>query len=258
MTDAALKKIGLNADMGESFGRWILADDAGIMPHIDVANVAAGGHAGDPSTIHATVKLAKAHNVGVGAHPGFFDLVGFGRRTMALSPQEVGDLITYQVGAVAAFCQLEGVPLDHVKPHGSLYFYLLTSREICEAAVRAVAAFRVPYYGLPGTLHEAVCRDLNVPFVPEVYVDIEYDANGKLLPVAQSKTMSPGECAERVRRIAEEDTNYAQGSSDGVKMGLQGRPFSVCIHSDIKTAVENVQAVRKVIDQLNAKLYPGV
>ncbi|EJD47350.1 LamB/YcsF family protein [Auricularia subglabra TFB-10046 SS5] len=222
--------------MGESFGRWILADDAGIMPHIDVANVAAGGHAGDPSTIHTTVKLAKAHNVGVGAHPGFFDLVGFGRRTMALSPQEVGDLITYQVGAVSAFCQLEGVPLDHVKPHGSLYFYLLTSREICEGVGLKADERSSVLDGLPGTLHEAVCRDLNVPARP----------------------MSPGECAERVRRIAEEDTNYAQGSSDDVKMGLQGRPFSVCIHSDMKTAVENVQAVRKVIDQLNARLYPGV
>jgi UPF0271 protein len=131
--------------MGESFGQWILADDDGIMPYIHVANVAAGFHASDPSTIHRTIQLAKKHNVKVGAHPGFPDLVGFGRRPMQLSPQEVFDIIVYQTGAIAAFCQVEGIALNHIKPHGALYFYLLSSKEVCEAAVRAIKSFEVPF-----------------------------------------------------------------------------------------------------------------
>jgi UPF0271 protein len=139
------RRIELNCDMGESLGRWQLADDKGIMPHIDVANVAAGFHASDPSTIHKTVKLAKRFGVKVGAHPGFPDLVGFGRRPMQLSAEEVYDIVVYQTGAVSAFCQAEGVALSHVKPHGALYFYLLSSKEICEAAIRAIKVFGVPF-----------------------------------------------------------------------------------------------------------------
>lgn len=131
--------------MGESFGRWKLADDENIMKYIHVANVAAGFHASDPSTIHNTIRLAKENNVKVGAHPGFPDLVGFGRRQMQLSPEEVYDIIIYQVGAIKSFCDAEGISLNHIKPHGALYFYLLSSKEICTAAVQAVKVFNVPF-----------------------------------------------------------------------------------------------------------------
>jgi UPF0271 protein len=131
--------------MGESLGRWKLADDEGIMPYIHAANVAAGFHASDPSTIHRTIRLAKKHNVKVGAHPGFPDLVGFGRRPMQLSAEEVYDIIIYQSGAIKAFCDAEGIPLSHIKPHGALYFYLLSSKEICTEAVKAIKTFNVPF-----------------------------------------------------------------------------------------------------------------
>lgn len=130
---------------------------------IDAANVACGYHASDPSTLHRTVLLAKKHNVDCGAHPGFPDLIGFGRRRMELTPQEVADIIIYQVGALKGFCEVEGVKLTHIKPHGALYFYLLSSEEVCTAAVRAIKKFDVPYYGLPGTLHESVAAKEGVP-----------------------------------------------------------------------------------------------
>ena len=149
--------------MGESLGRWKLADDEGIMPHIHVANVAAGFHASDPTTIHRTVRLAKKHNVQVGAHPGFPDLVGFGRRPMQLSPEEVHDIILYQTGAVHAFCQAEGVKLHHVKPHGALYFYLLSSKDVCLEAVRAIKTFGVPFCECTGPLPQGQVGQLTAP-----------------------------------------------------------------------------------------------
>ncbi|MCO5549797.1 hypothetical protein L7F22_003271 [Adiantum nelumboides] len=253
-----LKNIELNCDMGESLGRWILADDESIMPHIDACNIAAGFHASDPTTIHKTVRLAKKDNIDIGAHPGFGDLIGFGRRTMLLSPEEVADLITYQAGAVQAFCQRQGVKLSHIKPHGALYFYLLSDQAICTAAVEAIKAFNVPMYGLPNTIHETTCASLGVPFVPEIFVDIEYSAEGNLIPPAKSKPISSQECADRVKMVFENDCLPAQQpaqSTNTKSLNLKGRHFSVCLHSDFKTAVDNVKAVRQVIDNINSNKF---
>ena len=114
-------RLTVNCDMGEGFGLYRIGDDAAMMPHIDLANVACGFHASDPPTMRATVRLAKQHSVKVGAHPSLPDLQGFGRRAMVISPAEVADLVTYQVGALKAFLDAEGMPLNHVKPHGALY-----------------------------------------------------------------------------------------------------------------------------------------
>ncbi|PWN34566.1 LamB/YcsF [Meira miltonrushii] len=256
MATNPLKKIELNCDMGESLGRWILADDEAIMPHIDACNIAAGFHASDPTTIHKTVRLAKKDNIQIGAHPGFGDLVGFGRRTMLLSPEEVADLITYQAGAVQAFCQRQGVTMSHIKPHGALYFYLLSDQKICTAAVEAIKAFNVPMYGLPNSIQESTCASLGVPFVPEIFVDIEYSAEGNLIPPAKSKPISPEECAERVRMAFENDHLPAQQPASATTtkpLNLKGKHFSVCLHSDFKAAVDNVKAVRQMIDSINNK-----
>ncbi|CBQ73265.1 conserved hypothetical protein [Sporisorium reilianum SRZ2] len=257
----------INSDMGEAVGRWQLGPDEEIMKHIDVANVACGFHASDPVTLHKTVKLAKKYNVAVGAHPGFPDLAGFGdagRRRMELSEEEVADIITYQIGAVKGFCELEGVPLNHVKPHGALYFYLKNSRSHCVAAYKAIKPLGVPVYGLGGTLHEEVAKELDMPFVPELFVDIEYSKQGALIPPAQSKEITPQESAERARKVAETGSNYAQGGGDvempefGHKQnGGRCKPFSICIHSDLPDAERTVAETRKMVDQLNAKLFPG-
>ena len=134
-------RIDLNADLGESFGAWTMGQDAQLMPLISSANVACGFHAGDPGTMRTTVRLARAHGVAVGAHPGFPDLGGFGRRDMTLSPQEVEDLVLYQIGALAAMAHSEGVRLQHVKAHGALYNMACRDEAMAEAIAKADAIF---------------------------------------------------------------------------------------------------------------------
>src|SRR3954463_9057563 len=134
-------RIDINSDMGESFGAYTIGNDAGLFRSITSANVAAGFHAGDPSVLRATIRLAKAHGVAVGAHPGYPDLVGFGRRAMAVSPREADDFVLYQIAAVAGVAQAEGVGLQHVKAHGELFNVAAKDSELARAIARAVAAY---------------------------------------------------------------------------------------------------------------------
>src|SRR5262245_32041455 len=134
-------RIDLNADVGESFGAYTLGHDAGLMASITSANIAAGFHAGDPSVLRATIRLAKAHGVSIGAHPGFPDLAGFGRREMRVEPGDAEDFILYQIAAVAGVAAAEGAALTHVKAHGALYNTAVRDRALAEALVKAVAAF---------------------------------------------------------------------------------------------------------------------
>ena len=134
-----MKKIDLNCDMGESFGAWTMGMDGEVIRHVTSANIACGYHAGDAHVMYKTVKLAKEHGVGVGAHPGYPDLVGFGRRNMDCTPEEVRDYVAYQIGAMKAFCALHGVPLQHVKPHGSLYNMSVGNEPLIRAIVEAIA-----------------------------------------------------------------------------------------------------------------------
>src|SRR5206468_9493352 len=133
-------KVDLNADMGESYGRWTLGDDDALMPHLTSANIACGFHGGDPHVMRRTVALALEHGVGVGAHVAFPDLIGFGRRRLAATPDEVADYVVYQAGAVKAFAEAAGGRLQHVKPHGALYTSIVDSSELADAAARAVAS----------------------------------------------------------------------------------------------------------------------
>src|SRR5512144_2709666 len=144
----------INCDMGEGFGLYRLGDDAALMPLIDLANVACGFHASDPSIMRATVQLAKEYGVKVGSHPSLPDLQGFGRRAMVISPAEVRDLVTYQTGALVAFLDAEGMPLNHVKPHGALYGMAARDEKIADAIADAVLPFRVPILGMAFTAHE--------------------------------------------------------------------------------------------------------
>ena len=135
----------INCDMGEGFGLYRLGNDTAMMPLIDLANVACGFHASDPSIMHATVRLAKQHGVKVGAHPSLPDMQGFGRRAMTMSPSEVEDLVIYQVGALKAFLQAEGLALNHVKPHGALYGMAARDENIAAAIADAVAHSAFPF-----------------------------------------------------------------------------------------------------------------
>ena len=148
--------VAINCDMGESFGLYKIGDDEGLMPHITIANVACGFHASDPTVMANTVRLAKQHNVKVGAHPSLPDLQGFGRREMKMRAEELTDCIVYQVGALKGFLEREGMKLFHIKPHGSLYGMAAKSPEVAKAVADAVKVFNVPVLGMAGTMHEKV------------------------------------------------------------------------------------------------------
>ncbi|KAI0179693.1 LamB/YcsF [Hypoxylon sp. FL1284] len=241
--------IEINCDMGEGFGRWKMGPDEELMRIVDVANVACGFHAGDPSTMARTARLAKQHGVRVGAHPGLPDLLGFGRRRMAVAPEDARALVLYQVGALAGVLAAEGVPLNHVKPHGELYFYIQRDAAVRDAVLAAVRAFGVPIYGLPTPDMVEACRRAGVRLVPEFYADIDYDESGALVPVAQSVPATEELIAGRIRLFADTGTARTQaGASVEVPGDRQG--FSICIHSDLPGALTSATAARRAVDEI--------
>lgn len=233
----------LNSDMGEGFGLHRFGNDEQLMTLIDVANVAAGFHAGDPHVLGSTVRLANGSDVAVGAHPSYPDLTGFGRRAMALSPDECRDLLTYQAGAVLGALTYEGMSLSHIKPHGALYGALSRDEDLMEAAAEVCARFGVAFYGLAGTAHESVCVRKGVEFVPELYVDLDYDKDGKLLIQRHAKAKTAEEVVERLKQAVETGTITAATGED-----IQIRFESVCVHSDGSTAVDVARACREYLD----------
>ena len=148
--------VTVNCDMGESYGLYRMGDDAGLMPLIHIANVACGFHASDFNHMRATVQLAKRHGVKVGAHPSLPDLQGFGRREMKMDRQEMANCLIYQIGALCGFLKAEGVALNHIKPHGSLYGMSARQEHIADAVCDAADIFQVPLLGMTGTLHEKI------------------------------------------------------------------------------------------------------
>ena len=234
--------VTINSDMGESYGIHSFGNDEALLPLVDTANVACGFHAGDPVGIHRTVAAAVAAGVTVGAHPGLPDPVGFGRRRMELLPEEVGDLLRYQVGALVAFLDAEGAALDHLKPHGALYGMLARDEELMDAACDVALQYGVPVYGMAGTAHERVALRRGVGFVAEFYVDLGYRADGSLVIERRPHATPPDLAAERARLALEE----------GVVVAVTGerlpvRVDSICVHSDTPNAVDVAAAVRRVV-----------
>nr|WP_317241402.1 5-oxoprolinase subunit PxpA [Hymenobacter sp. 5414T-23] len=183
--------VDLNCDMGESFGAYSLGHDEAILPFITSANIACGYHAGDPAVIKRTVRLALQHGVAIGAHPGLPDLVGFGRREMAVSPEEAYDMTVYQLGALAAFVLVEGGTVHHVKPHGALYNMAAINPALAEAIAEAV--YRVQpeacLYGLAGSALISAGQKLGLSTAHEVFADRTYQPNGTLTPRRQPNAL---------------------------------------------------------------------
>lgn len=229
--------LDLNADLGESFGRWTLGDDAALMPHLTSANVAAGFHGGDPHVLRRTVELAVEHGVGIGAHVGLPDLVGFGRRRMAVSPDELADLVLYQSGAVRAFAEAAGAELRHVKPHGSLYTMVAEDGELGRALCETVAVLGVALLMPPEMAAAAEAAEIR--FVPEGYVDLDYDADGKLILERVKQARDPAETGRRA---------VAWAQDGGVE--------SICIHGDGPNAVELAAAVRAALAEAGVDVRP--
>jgi len=224
-------RMTINCDMGEGFGLYRMGNDAGLMPLIDLANVACGFHASDPSIMRATVRLAKQHGVKVGAHPSLPDMQGFGRRAMAVTPAEVQDFVIYQVGALKAFLETEDMRLNHVKPHGALYGMAAREPVIAAAIADAVRPFGVPILGMAFTAHESVYKDKGVEMIPEFYADLEYDGDGNLILSRVHDAVDPVQARERVLRVMREQVVRTTAGRD-----IPVRAATICVHSDTPAA----------------------
>ena len=239
-----MKRIDLNCDMGESYGAWKMGADADVMPLITSANIACGFHAGDPATIRRTVRLAVDGGVAVGAHPSLPDLMGFGRRTMRISPQEMYDLIVYQAGAVEAFARAAGAKLHHVKCHGALYNMAAVDEGLSDAMARAVKDLgsEVFLYVLSRSKSFEIGKKSGIRVIGEVFADRGYADDGTLAPRDR-----PGGLIEDANASVKQALAMIE---DGYVTSLGGKrvPVSVdtmCLHGDQPGAVAFAQALRK-------------
>jgi len=245
-------KIDINADMGESYGRWTLGNDVELMPFLSSANVACGYHGGDPHVMRNTVRLARKHGVGLGAHVSFPDLIGFGRRRMDISAQELKDYVTYQVGALQAFATADGSRVEHVKPHGMLY--VMCSRDDTYATAMAETIKELDgglILLLTGELWAAAARRVGVPFVMEGYVDLDYDAAGQLILERAKKPRDPEGVASRAVALATEGRVPVR---DGGWLPLAAR--SICVHGDADNAPAIARAMRERLVKAGVDVAP--
>lgn len=235
--------VQINCDMGEAFGLYTMGDDAAIMPLIDVANVACGFHASDPTVMRRTVRLAKQCGVAVGAHPSLPDLQGFGRREMTIPRDELADIILYQIGALKGFLDAEGMALNHVKPHGVLYGMAARDEAVAHAVCDAAAHFDVPIFGMKGTLHEQVYPARSCALIAEFYADLDYAGDGRLIITREHTAVDPDTAAAKCVRAIKEGVVCSVDGND-ITVGAD----CICVHSDTPNAVALVKAVREAIE----------
>lgn len=243
----------LNCDMGESFGTYELGYDELAMPYVTSINVACGFHASDPDNMAKTVLLAKKHGVAVGAHPGYPDLVGFGRRSMALTPEEVKNAVIYQIGALDAFCKAAGVRLQHVKVHGALYNNAEKDLTVATAIAKAIKAVDPSLYMLclANSQMGVAAKQEGVPFVEEAFADRAYTEEGSLVSrkVEGSVIHDINEVVTRVVRMVTEKTVVA---ITGKVIPIQAQ--TICVHGDTPGAVDMVKAIRAALEKENVNL----
>ena len=239
-----MKAIDLNCDVGESYGAWKMGDDRAIMPLVSSSNIASGFHAGDPSTLRATVALAVEHGVAIGAHFSLPDLQGFGRREMKISAQECYDLVLYQAGAVEAFARAAGTRLHHVKAHGALYNMTARDAELADAVARAVKDLGggVMLYALAGSAMIDAAARLGVHAVSEVFADRSYQADGTLTPRSQPGAVITDESvavAQALMMVEQGRVRARSGAEIVVDAG------TICLHGDQPSAVRFAKALRE-------------
>lgn len=232
----------LNCDMGESFGIWRLGDDDRIMPSIHIANVACGFHASDFNHMRKTVRLAKQHGVKVGAHPSLPDRQGFGRREMKIGREELANCLIYQIGALKGFLDAEGMALNHIKPHGSLYGMASRNPEVAHAVCDAADIFKVPLLGMIETEHERVYTARGHRFIAEFYVDLDYADDGSLIITREHDPVEPAEAARRGVRALREGLVRSVGGKD-----IRVRAETICVHSDTPGAHEVARVLRDTL-----------
>lgn len=238
-----MKKIDLNCDMGESYGAWKMGADADVMPFITSANIACGFHGGDPATIRKTVRLAVDRGVAIGAHPSLPDLMGFGRRTMRISPQDMYDLVVYQAGAVEAFARAAGAKLHHVKCHGALYNMAVNDEALSEAMVRAVKDLGsgVALYALFGSKNMEIGKKAGIRVVGEVFADRGYSDDGTLAPRDKPGGMIEDAAASVKQALAMIEEGYVT-SLGGKRVAVAAD--TMCLHGDQPGAVTFARKLR--------------
>ena len=242
------RKIDLNADIGESFGIYNTGNDERLLDAITSGSIACGFHAGDPVVMRRTVRMAAKAGVSIGAHPGFPDLAGFGRREMNIEPREIADLVLYQIGALNAIARAEGAALRHVKPHGALYNMSVRRADIADAIAGAVASFDhdLVLVGLPGSSLLSAGSRLGLRVAAEAFADRSYEADGTLTPrhLRGAVLSEPEIVAERAVRMVRDGEVAARDGST-----LSFEVDTLCVHGDAPGAAELAAAVRAALEK---------
>lgn len=250
-----MKEVDLNSDVGEGFGNYTIGNDAEVMKHITTANIACGFHAGDPCIMRKTVEMAKRNRVEIGAHPGFPDLMGFGRRLMRISEEDARCYTIYQVGALKAFVEAAGLVLHHVKPHGSLAGILNTDEKLSNAVVDAIIEVDpglILYHQAPLSLAlPRIARERGLRVVGEVYVDLEYAPDGLLVLQREKHALDPEIARQKIRKFISGGTVTAINGED-IKLDAE----SICVHGDTPNAIEVIEAIRDELKKAGVAIAP--
>lgn len=241
-------KLKLNCDLGESFGSWKIGMDDAVMPHIDQANIACGFHAGDPLVMQKTLKLAKEHDVCVGAHPGYPDLVGFGRRSLNASDAEIQSFVQYQMAALDGMAAIQGLTMQYVKPHGALYNDMMSKDNVRKSIMQAVANYHRPVVlmlqGTPDALaHRAEAEAFGLEIWFEAFADRCYEDDGRLMArTKEGAVHSREKMLAQVERLCETGTVI---SASGKEIQLHAN--TLCVHGDNMAGVNAIAEIRQLI-----------
>ena len=245
--------IDFNSDMGESFGLWERGADEAMLEVISSANVACGFHAGDPNAMHATVASAKRQGVAPGAHPGYPDLLGYGRRRLDVDPSHLRNYVLYQVGALAAFLRVAGLRMHHVKPHGALYMAALEEAAVTRSLAEAVAEYdaELAIYTIAGSEMSHAAQRAGLHAVPEFFADRPLNQDGSVVMFGWQALFepTPEAVADRVRSLV---SSGKVASLQGGEVALEAR--TVCVHSDTPGAAEIGGAVRQALDRAQVRV----
>lgn len=247
-------RIDLNCDMGESFGPWKMGFDEEMMQYISSANVAGGFHGGDPHVMRKTVALAKENSVAVGIHSGYRDLVGFGRREIQLSPDEVHDELLYQLGALREFARLYDLEVQHVKPHGALYMVAARDEELSRAIIEAIQGVDpdLLLFCMRASVTYELAQKMDQPVAAEFYADREYNDDGQIVFTrAVTEELDPEEIGDRVVRAVTEGRVRTETGND-----IEVASDSVCVHGDTPGAVRLAETIARKLAENDIEIRP--
>lgn len=247
----------LNCDLGESFGSWQMGLDEKVMPHIDMANIACGFHAGDPDIMTATLELAQKHNVEIGAHPSYHDLQGFGRRSIHHTPEQIINLMTYQVSALIGMAKAQGLTVTYVKPHGALYNDMMADDEVRTAIFKAMqninahrhTPLKLMLLATTETeLHKRQANDFDLELIFEAFADRRYTDHGRLLSrSSEGAVLNRDEILQQVKQLIDNQTVL----TDSGKV-LPIAADTICVHGDNQAGVQQIKQIRQQLNGIKS------